>query len=89
MTKGETPQRLFCALIVLFFGSFPICAQSLPWHEGEQLTYLIEWGLIPAAEGTFTATSEPGKEGIQRFDLYLRSRGPIEAFYPIRSRFTS
>jgi len=64
-------------------------AQPLPWPEGEKLTYLIEWGIVHAAEGTFTATTEPGKEGVQNFDLYLRSRGPIEAFYPIRSRFTS
>ncbi|NDF17080.1 MAG: DUF3108 domain-containing protein, partial [Verrucomicrobia bacterium] len=47
------------------------------------------WGIVHAAEGTFTATAEHGKEGVQRFDLYLRSRGPIEAFYPIRSRFVS
>jgi hypothetical protein len=76
--------------ILLFFGvTFAGHAQPLPWAEGEKLTYLIEWGLIPAAEGTFTATAEPSKEGVQRFDLYLRSRGPIEAFYPIRSRFLS
>ena len=74
----------------IFFG-FPLSlsAQTLPWPEGEKLTYLIEWGIVHAAEGTFTATTEPGKEGVQKFDLYLRSRGPIEAFYPIRSRFTS
>lgn len=78
------------SFILLFFGvTFTGHAQPLPWAEGEKLTYLIEWGLIPAAEGTFTATAEPGKEGVQRFDLYLRSRGPIEAFYPIRSRFLS
>jgi Protein of unknown function (DUF3108) len=81
--------HFFCALLVLFSGSLSLPAQTLPWSEGEKLTYLIEWGLIPAAEGTFTATKEPGKEGVQRFDLYLRSRGPIEAFYPIRSRFSS
>jgi hypothetical protein len=79
--------RFFAAL--LLFPFFQLLAQPLPWAEGEKLTYLIEWGLIPAAEGTFTATAEPGKEGVQRFDLYLRSRGPIEAFYPIRSRFLS
>ena len=80
MTNGKNPQHLSCAIAVLLFGSFRLLAQPLPWPEGEKLTYLIEWGLIPAAEGTFTATTEPGQEGVQRFDLYLRSRGPIEAF---------
>lgn len=89
MTKGGTLNRLSFSLFVLFLGSLSIQAHPLPWPEGEKLTYLVEWGLIPAAEGTFTATTEPGKEGVQRFDLSLRSRGPIEAFYPIRSRFSS
>ena len=79
--------------MVLFFcivwAAGSLSASPLPWPEGEKLTYLIEWGILQAAEGTFTATTEPGKEGIQKFDLYLRSRGPIEAFYPIRSHFTS
>ncbi len=89
MIKGETPKHLSHALLVLFFSSSLLWASPLPWPEGEKLTYLIEWGLIPAAEGTFTATTEPGKEDVQNFDLYLRSRGPIEAFYPIRSHFVS
>lgn len=73
-----------------FFGfALPVSAQTFPWPEGEKLTYLVEWGIVHAAEGTFTATTEPGKEGVQKFDLYLRSRGPIEAFYPMRSRFVS
>ena len=62
---------------------------SFPWTEGEKLTYLIQWGPIDAAEATFTARAEPKREGIERFELLLRSRGPIEAFYPIRTRITS
>lgn len=89
MTKGLTPNQLGCVLAILVSTSCPSPAQPLPWPEGEKLTYLIEWGIVQAAEGTFTATPEPGKEGVQRFDLDLRSRGPVEAFYPIRSRFTS
>ena len=81
---------LMRAFVLLFFGVIFACpAQPLPWSEGEKLTYLIEWGIVHAAEGTFTATAEPGQENVQKFDLYLRSRGPIEAFYPIRSRFLS
>ena len=78
MTKGETPKYLSHVLLVLFFSFSPLWASPLPWPEGEKLTYLIEWHILQAAEGTFTATTEPGKEGVQKFDLYLRSRGPIE-----------
>jgi len=60
-----------------------------PWPTGEQLTYLIEWGPIDAAEATFTARPEPKREGIEHLELFLRSRGPIEAFFPIRTRITS
>lgn len=89
MTYRGTPKHLSCAIAVLLFGSARLLAQPLPWPEGEKLTYLIEWGIVHAAEGTFTATTEPGQENVQKFDLSLRSRGPIEAFYPIRSRFLS
>ena len=60
-----------------------------PWLEGEKLIYLIEYGPLDAAEAIFTAKKEPKREGVERFELYLRSRGPIEAFFPIRSRLTS
>ena len=96
LIKGAAPSirnGLLGFVLNFFFTSIlavqTLPAQPLPWPEGEKLTYLIEWGIVHAAEGTFTATTEPGKEGVQKFDLYLRSRGPIEAFYPIRSRFTS
>ena len=82
------PIPLLC-LIFLASLSWAQTPSSFPWSEGEKLTYLIQWGPIDAAEATFTARPEPKREGIERFELFLRSRGPIEAFYPIRTRITS
>ena len=82
------PILLLC-LIFLASLSLAQTPSSFPWPEGEKLTYLIQWGPIDAAEATFTARAEPKREGIERFELFLRSRGPIEAFYPIRTRITS
>jgi hypothetical protein len=82
------PILLLC-LIFLASLSLAQTPPSFPWPEGEKLTYLIQWGPIDAAEASFTARGEPKREGIERFELFLRSRGPIEAFYPIRTRITS
>ena len=74
---------------------FSLLAQGLaenspvPWPEGERLVYLIKWGPLEAAEGTFIAKKEPHQDGMLHFELFLRSRGPIEALFPIRSRLTS
>lgn len=78
-------------LCLVFMASLSLAQtpSSFPWPEGEKLTYLIQWGPIDAAEATFTARTETKREGIERFELFLRSRGPIEAFYPIRTRITS
>jgi len=81
-----TPFCLFLLFPVLTHAQAP---SPFPWPEGEKLTYLIEWGPIDAAEATFTARPEPKRDGIERFELFLRSRGPIEAFFPIRTRITS
>jgi len=61
----------------------------LPWPEGERLVYLIKWGPLEAAEGTFIAKKDAHQDGMLHFELFLRSRGPIEALFPIRSRITS
>lgn len=62
---------------------------TLPWHEGEKLVYLIQWGPLEAAEAIFSAQKDPQRDDAQRFELSLRSRGAVEAFFPIRSRFSS
>lgn len=87
-TKMRRTFRFFFCLTLpaLSLGQSP---SPFPWIEGEKLTYLIQWGPIDAAEATFTAQAEPKREGIERFAMVLRSRGPIEAFYPIRTRITS
>lgn len=63
--------------------------KTLPWPDGEKLVYLIQWGPLEAAEAIFSARIDPQKEDTQHFELFLRSRGPVEAFFPIRSRFAS
>lgn len=79
---------IFLLLTTLFCAAH-LLAQDLPWPDGEKLSYLISWGPLDAAEGTFTARHDPQQQGMERFVLTLRSRGPIEAFFPIRSRLAS
>jgi hypothetical protein len=81
----------FLLFLILLLPALTLAENSspFPWPPGEKLTYLIEWGPIDAAEATFTAQAETKQEGIERFELFLRSRGPIEAFFPIRTRITS
>ena len=70
-------------------GTHTETGNTLPWSEGEKLVYLIQWGPLEAAEAIFTAQHETKRDDAQRFQLFLRSRGPVEAFFPIRSRFSS
>ncbi|MDR0533327.1 MAG: DUF3108 domain-containing protein [Verrucomicrobiales bacterium] len=59
---------------------------SLPWPDGEQLSYEVYWGVILAAEGTFSAKQQ--SDGWQ-FSLDLRSLGLVEGIAQIRSKVTS
>ncbi|MEI7693919.1 MAG: DUF3108 domain-containing protein, partial [Verrucomicrobiota bacterium] len=83
------PTSLLLVILLTLSSGQTQTLPTSPWPEGEKLTYLIEYGPLDAAEAIFTAKKEPKREGVERFELYLRSRGSIEAFYPIRSRLTS
>ena len=72
---------MLCALSVQTWAE---TVSSLPWSDGEKLVYLIQWGPLEAAEAIFSAQNDPKKDDAQRFELFLRSRGPVEAFFPIR-----
>jgi Protein of unknown function (DUF3108) len=64
--------------------SAPVDFQHLPWGDGESLTYLISWGAIDAAQGTFIAHK---KGDHWEFDLSLASRGLVDDFYPFTGNF--
>jgi hypothetical protein len=69
----------------IFFGMGP-ARSEIPWKNGEELTYEVHWGLFIAAEAVFTA-KENGPAWVMRLDL--KSRGVVDTFNPIQSRFTS
>jgi hypothetical protein len=58
--------------------------QHLPWADGESLTYLISWGELEAAQGTFVARK---KGDHWQFNLSLASRGLVDEFYPFSGYF--
>jgi hypothetical protein len=60
--------------------------QHLPWADGEALTYLVSWGGLEAAQGTFVAHK---KRDHWEFNLALESRGLVDAFYPFSGTFWS
>jgi hypothetical protein len=62
----------------------PVDFHHLPWTDGESLTYVISWGALDAAQGTFTAQK---KGGHWEFQLKLGSRGVVDDFYPFTSDF--
>jgi len=67
-------------------GSVLKAQEPLTWKSGEKLTYEIHWGILVAAEATFSG--EKIKEGFS-FRLDLKSRGMVETTFPIRSVFSS
>jgi hypothetical protein len=62
----------------------PVDFLHLPWKDGEALTYLVAWGGLDAADGTFTAHDKVGR---WEFDLKLGSRGLVDDFYPFTGNF--
>jgi hypothetical protein len=62
----------------------PVDFHHLPWKNGEALTYLVAWGSLDAAEGTFSAHE---KSGHWEFDLKLASLGLVDDFYPFSGYF--
>jgi hypothetical protein len=65
-------------------GPAPVDFNRLPWADGEALTYLISWGALEAAQGTFVASD---KAGHWEFKLALASRGLVDEFYPFTGTF--
>ena len=60
----------FLLFLIFLLPALTLAENSpFPWTPGEQLTYLIEWGPIDAAEATFMARTEPQREGIEHFEL--------------------
>lgn len=59
---------------------------EIPWKTGEELTYEVHWGVLVAAEAVFTA-KEDGRDWVLGLDL--KSRGVVDTFNPIQSRFAS
>lgn len=61
------------------------------FRAGEKLTFDARWGVVPAARLTLEAVGQMDSEGRScwRFVGTARSRGPVEVFYPVRSRLQS
>ncbi len=61
------------------------------FRAGERLTFDARWGVVPAARLTLEAVgrTESGGHACWRFVGTARSRGPVEVFYPVRSRVQS
>jgi hypothetical protein len=64
--------------------SGPVDFKQVPWTDGEALTYLISWGALEAAQGTFVAHK---KDDHWVFNLKLASRGAVDEFYPFSGYF--
>ncbi len=62
----------------------PVDFKTVPWTDGEALTYLVSWNGFDAAQGIFTAH----KKGAHwEFNLALASLGLVNDFYPFTGTF--
>ncbi len=77
------------ALFLFFLSIFsPLTAaeDAVPWPNGETLNYSIAWGVVSAANATFTATDAGSR---WEFRLHIVSKGAVETLYPITDWFWS
>lgn len=58
----------------------------IPWKDGEKLHYEIDFALLTAATGVFSAKREKDADYLE---LELNTTGLAETLYPIRSKFWS
>jgi hypothetical protein len=80
-----------CALLATTFFtvmavSAPAETISVPWPNGEKLTYEIRWSALSAADAVFHAIDHGDK---WEFQMELKSRGVVETAYPINDWFWS
>ena len=59
---------------------------KIPWKDGEALTYHAYWGIVDAADGTFTTHSDGNKWSCT---LALQSAGSVSTIYPFKDYFTT
>lgn len=84
--------RPFARLIAFAMLSGALLSAALPapaaepWPDGETLVLSIDWGVIHAAQGTFTAVEKTDR---WEFRLNLISQGTVDTFYPINDWFWS
>lgn len=83
---------LFTAGFVLL-GFIPgtVNAKSLPFKEGEKITYRVSWGVIPAADVWLTVKGVSKLEGKKAWHFVMEgaSKRYVDLFYKIRARFDS
>lgn len=85
-TTGRPTLALTLALALSCASPLPAAEAPVPWTDGETLTLVIDWGLVRAAQGVFTATEQPKH---WEFRLHLTSQGTVDTFFPINDWFWS
>lgn len=60
--------------------------KPIPWRDGEKLHYEIDFAMLTAATGVFSAQR---KKKVDHLQLDLKTAGIAETLYPIRSKFWS
>ncbi len=64
-------------------------ALSAPFGLGEELRYVIRWGVIPAGHGQITIYDSDGEEGVYHIVTTARSNAFVDTFYRVRNRIES
>jgi hypothetical protein len=67
-------------------GALPENYRSAPFQVGEELHYVIRWGIIPAGKGTLTISDSDGKNGVYHIVTTARSNAFVDTFYKVRNK---
>jgi hypothetical protein len=62
---------------------------SAPFGLGEELRYVIRWGVVPAGHGTITISDSAREEGVYHIVTTARSNAFVDTFYKVRNRIES
>ncbi len=62
---------------------------SAPFGLGEELRYVIRWGVVPAGHGTITISNSGREERVYHIVTTARSNAFVDTFYRVRNRIES
>jgi hypothetical protein len=80
----------FVSIVAIFLigSASALAGRTIPFDNGEKLTYQLKWGVIPAGEVTLEVLPNKVVDGqeMRHFRMTARTNSFVDVFYKVRNR---